>query len=191
MRRLTCENDQAKLDRFSRLACSTLLSKILTTFRLSGAVWIEAQAVTPGRPRTYCAADFAFDRIYRRFCANFLKLSKIHLLVKVNRRSARSRSNSLWTVVPRLQLSISQAARCRSTHRAAQNIKERPAIHARADRARGRISPGSCNGLFSVGFPTGVQGRLPHLTQRTSFPLPSDGAGHTATGRLHCSSATL
>ena len=27
--RLTCENDQAKLDLFSRLACSTLLSKIL------------------------------------------------------------------------------------------------------------------------------------------------------------------
>jgi hypothetical protein len=36
--RLTCENDQAKLDLFSRLACSTLLSKILATFRLSGVV---------------------------------------------------------------------------------------------------------------------------------------------------------
>jgi hypothetical protein len=36
------ENDQAKPDLFSRLACSTLLSKILATLRLSGAVWIEA-----------------------------------------------------------------------------------------------------------------------------------------------------
>ena len=30
-------------------------------------------------------------------------------------------------------------------------------------------------GLFSAGFPTAVQGRLPHLTERTSFPLPSSG----------------
>jgi hypothetical protein len=36
--RLTSENDQAKPDLFSRLACSTLLSKILATFRLSGVV---------------------------------------------------------------------------------------------------------------------------------------------------------
>jgi hypothetical protein len=32
----------------------------------------------------------------------------------------------------------------------------------------GELTPGSCNGLFSVGFPTGVQGHLPHPTQRTS-----------------------
>jgi hypothetical protein len=43
---LPCENDQAKLDHFSRLACSTNLSKILPALRLSGAVWIEAQAFT-------------------------------------------------------------------------------------------------------------------------------------------------
>jgi len=35
---LPCENDQAKPDRFSRLARSTLLSKILTVHRLSGTV---------------------------------------------------------------------------------------------------------------------------------------------------------
>jgi len=34
---LPCENDQAKLDHFSRLACSTNLSKILEAVRLSGA----------------------------------------------------------------------------------------------------------------------------------------------------------
>jgi len=38
---LPCEMNQAKLDFVSRLARSTLLSKILTTLRLSGAVWIE------------------------------------------------------------------------------------------------------------------------------------------------------
>ncbi len=54
--------------------------------------------------------------------------------------------------------------------RAAQNIKERPAKSARATRARGRSSPGSCNGLFSLGVPyrgPGVK-QPPHLTQRTS-----------------------
>jgi hypothetical protein len=35
---LPCENDQAKLDPFSRLACSTNLSKILASDRLSGLV---------------------------------------------------------------------------------------------------------------------------------------------------------
>ena len=53
---LPCENDQAKLDPFSRLACSTNLSKILPADRLSGAVWIEAQALQPGCPRT-CLRD--------------------------------------------------------------------------------------------------------------------------------------
>lgn len=60
--------------------------------------------------------------------------------------------------------------------RTAQNIKERPAIYARADRARGRINlPGHAMAMFSEGLPTAVQGRLPHLTERTSFPLPSSG----------------
>jgi len=34
--------------------------------------------------------------------------------------------------------------------------------------------PGSCNGLFSAGFPTGALGDS-HQTQRTSYPLPSSG----------------
>ena len=73
---------------------------------------------------------------------------------------------------------------------AAQNIKERPAKYARAARARGRSTPGSCNGLFSAGFPTGVQGRLPHLTQRTSFPLPSTGQATRPPGGSTAQSAT-
>ena len=55
---LPCENDQAKLDLFSRLACSTNLSKILKSFTPKRAPWIEAQAVTPGCPRTCCARRF-------------------------------------------------------------------------------------------------------------------------------------
>jgi hypothetical protein len=45
---LPCENDQAEADRISRLARSTLLSKILKPFRLSGSFWIEAPELLPG-----------------------------------------------------------------------------------------------------------------------------------------------
>src|ERR1035441_9810357 len=42
----------------------------------------------------------------------------------------------------------------------------------------------ACSGMSSVGFPTGLQGRLPRLNQRTSittcFPLPSTGRGARA-----------
>jgi hypothetical protein len=74
--------------------------------------------------------------------------------------------------------------------RVAQNIKEQPAIYARTTRVRRSLTPGSCNGLFSVGFPTGVQGHSPRLTQRTSsitlLPTSLKRAGHLATGRLYC-----
>jgi hypothetical protein len=67
--------------------------------------------------------------------------------------------------------------------REAQNIKEQPAKAARAARAR-RISPGSCNGLFSLGIPYRGSGVLlptsPDPTNQfhhSSFPLPSIGAG--------------
>src|ERR1039458_9336016 len=37
----------------------------------------------------------------------------------------------------------------------------------------------ACSGMSSAGFPTGLQGRMPRLNQRTSittcFPLPSTG----------------
>ena len=53
--RLPCENDQAKLDHFSRLACSTNLSKILKVYPPKRGLWIEARTVTSGCPRTCCA----------------------------------------------------------------------------------------------------------------------------------------
>ena len=67
-----------------------------------------------------------------------------------------------------------------NTVRTAQKIKERPAKIARATRARGRSTPGSCNGLFSVGFPTGAQRCALRTSSNPtnefhyfSFPLPS------------------
>jgi hypothetical protein len=45
---LPCENDQAKLDPFSRLACSTNLSKILASDRLSGLVGSRPRVLRRG-----------------------------------------------------------------------------------------------------------------------------------------------
>jgi hypothetical protein len=75
--------------------------------------------------------------------------------------------------------------------RAAQNIKEQPALWLEPlGRAKG-LPFRSCNGLFSAGFPTGVQGvacPLPQLTLRTSFPLPIQGRpfGHREAPLLIC-----
>jgi hypothetical protein len=79
---LTCENDQAKLDLFSRLACSTNLSKIRKRRPPERALGIEARAVTPGCPRTCCAAVITFASNKQRFDANFLRLSKSRYPVK-------------------------------------------------------------------------------------------------------------
>jgi hypothetical protein len=83
--RLPCENDQAKLDHFSRLACSTNLSKILKVDPPKRGLWIEARTVTSGCPRTCCAWLSATHRSgLGRFCANLLNLSNFHLSVKLN-----------------------------------------------------------------------------------------------------------
>jgi hypothetical protein len=80
---LPCENDQAKLNHISRLACSTNLSKILAAFRLSGAVWIEAQAVTLRCPRT-CLRPLTvrFTAFVSVICTNFLSLPDFNHSVK-------------------------------------------------------------------------------------------------------------
>ncbi len=94
----------------------------------------------------------------RRFGANFSKLSEAWLPVK--RRIASNHH--------------------RQPVRTAQNIKYQPAKIARAARARGRLAPGSCNGLFSLGIPyRGLTVRSRITSNPTnqvpllSFPLPS------------------
>ena len=82
--RLPCENDQAKLNHISRLACSTNLSKILeddppernpfgSRPRLLHLGVLELVALT----------GLASYRSFRRFLANFLRLSNLHLSVKL------------------------------------------------------------------------------------------------------------
>jgi hypothetical protein len=61
-----------------------------------------------------------------------------------------------------------------------ENINDQPAKIARTARARGRLAPGSCNGLFSLGIPyrglTVQQRNTSNPTNEVpslSFPLPS------------------
>jgi hypothetical protein len=84
---LPCENDQAKPDRLSRLARSTLLSKILMADRLSGAAWIEARTVTSGLSSNLLRdANFTLYSGHGHFCANLLNLSKFRCYVKLRFR---------------------------------------------------------------------------------------------------------
>jgi hypothetical protein len=82
------ENDQAKPDLFSRLACSTLLSKILAALRLGGTVWIEAW-LTPSVLELVALAGSHSITLAGVFCANPLNISNFHSLVKLNLFSPR------------------------------------------------------------------------------------------------------
>jgi hypothetical protein len=161
---LHCENDQAKLDRFSRLACSTNLSKILEGDPPERSPWDRGPGLrrgvleldAPGRP-------FAYIRIGGRFCANLLKLSDFNQPVKADPNSGNLAG----------KLTGEEAA-------LRKNLKYQPAKFARAAKARGRSTPGSCNGLFSLGIPyRGCGGSC--LTRPNEpgpslgFPLPSTG----------------
>jgi hypothetical protein len=134
------------------------------------------------------AKSASFSRL-RHFCANFLRLSRFQSHVKVIYFSLSGRSNSLLAVVPAERSRPLDKANLisRKSHSAKyqRSTDERPASPEPL-RLTG-YSPGSCNRLFSVGFPTGVQGFLtnkPRLTQRTSitlashFPLRGRPCGH-------------
>ena len=138
----------------------------LRAFRLSGALWIEAQAVTPGCPRTCCAwPNSHFSVLFGRFCANFLNLSNFLLYVKHYSRLIYNLSRLRHTTcmaVFRLDSIRPQRLNLQSVSNqqvriAAQNFKQQPASLEPLRLTRG-FSSGSCNGLFSEGFPTGVQG---------------------------------
>jgi hypothetical protein len=64
---LPCENDQAKPDRFPRLACSTLLSKILEGDPPERDPWIEAQTYAWVSPNLLRWLGLAASRTPNRF----------------------------------------------------------------------------------------------------------------------------
>ena len=158
-RHLTCENDRAKPDHFSRLACSTNLSKILEG---GPPKRYPLDRGPDSRPAVLeLGAHRLISPLAQRTSAFLREPFKV-IKVPVTGQG-KNRPEPLW--ITRLALRKNQS----------QKIKYRPAKRARADRARGRLTPGSCNGLFSVGFPTGVQrctSCATRSTLRTSFPLP-------------------
>src|SRR5579872_1388407 len=103
---LPCENDQAKPDRFSRLARSTLLSKILESGPPKRCPWdrglflrigvLELNAllacltIASGilhrnrGPKTCGISRDAVDKVRQHFCANFSKVSNFPSEVKPN-----------------------------------------------------------------------------------------------------------
>jgi hypothetical protein len=75
------------------------LSKILTTLRLSGAVWIEAWLLHQVVLELVALAGFAFDRMYRRFLREPFKLTKLSSRCQLQSfLFAQGRSNSLLAV---------------------------------------------------------------------------------------------
>lgn len=108
------------------------------------------------------------------FSANFLSLPDFHVLVNPCLFFALRPPNSLLAVgsLPaNSTVDWNLSPLKKSAPRKISMIDR--AFSARATRAHRRNSPGSCNGLFSVGFPTVAQGLLPRLTIRTSITTAS------------------
>jgi hypothetical protein len=105
---LPCENDQAKPDHISRLACSTNLSKILAADRLSGAVLDRGPGLRRGVLELVCACQICSESSYRRFLREPFEVIEL--------------SSSSQSVLDR-----PKEENCPQKFRAAQNIKERPA----------------------------------------------------------------
>jgi hypothetical protein len=129
---LPCENDQAKPDHISRLARSTNLSKILAGLPPRRALLDRGPSCYAGVSSNLLRLPFsAFDRVCRRFCANFLNLSNFHLRVKLN---LFLRLGPLKLVVGGGSSIANFDRQTRESpfrkYRTAQNIKERPAIYA-------------------------------------------------------------
>ena len=103
-------------------------------------------------------------------------------------KPAEPETRSKLSPWPGIQELRSEASHC------AQISKNDRRKRARAAKAHRGFNPGSCNGLFSEGFPTGVRGTClarpyePALQPASQFPL---GAGPKATGKQNCSSPTL
>jgi hypothetical protein len=73
----------------------------LRLIRLSGAVWIEAQACAGVSSNLLRSPYSAPKSSYRRFCANLLKLSEFYLQVKLNLAFFRREPRSLRSVAQR------------------------------------------------------------------------------------------
>ncbi len=138
-----------------------ICQRSLRVVRLSGTPWIEART----RVRPKLAPRNVLELGAHRRISPLAQ--RVSAFLREPSNVIKTRHAGQETIPPEPQWITHFALR--------KKIKKRPAKTARATRARGRSSPGSCNGLFSVGFPTGVQRCTScaiRSTLRTSFPLP-------------------
>ena len=177
---LPCENDQAKPDRFSRLARSTNLSKILESIRLSGPFQDRGPGCDAGVSSNLLRSPkVASYSLIRRFCANLLKLSKFQLQVKLNLIFLTGRKEEIpFQSFALRKISNNDQQKCTG-----------------AARARRRYFSWVLQWLvLSRDSLQGLRGFVPHLTQRTKsitgFPLPSTGQAIRPPGGFYRSSAT-
>jgi hypothetical protein len=136
-----------------------ICQRSLPATRLSGAVLDRGPGLRRGVLELVAHSDLCFESSYRCFCANLLNLSDFHLSVKLNsypRTQLRKvpLKTCPWRSLRRTNPDFPERRKLLVRRvRTAQNIKERPDKNSRAARARRRSTPGSCNGLFSLGIP--------------------------------------
>ena len=130
-----------------------ICQRSLQLIRLSGPFGSRPGLLPPSVLELVALTEIALFRTYRRFCANLLKLSDFRLRVKLN----LLRPGPLKLVVggsfPGCEFDQPGRERPVQKCRTAQNIKERPAISARADRARRSQNSWVLHWLVLCGIP--------------------------------------
>jgi hypothetical protein len=189
---LPCENDQAKPDRLSRLSRSTLLSKILLAFRLSGAAWIEARTVTSGLSSNLLRlARFLLCSSRGHFCANLLNLSKFRCCVKHrfcwnqgrNSSSTAGRFSCLFDRHSGGNCSGRRRSHCAKFQTTTSDNS--PAHFARTRGLASWVMQWGCS-LRGSQQGSGVRIPLPQSNPTNRLPTSLLGQATQATGRLHC-----
>ena len=162
------------------------MSKILKVSCLSRALGSRPQRCRRASSNLIALGFSAYPQQLSRFGANFLRISNLQPSVKL-----LFLLFLLFCCLPfRTQGSQPRETHSRKKLRTAQNLKYLPAQHAPEPlRLAGKLVPGSCNGLFSVGFPTGVlrsaaahssdpTNQLPHSTLGQAHRPPGSSTAH-------------
>jgi hypothetical protein len=164
----------------------------LRAIRLSGTLLDRGLSFTSACPRTCCAPELLLQQL-----PAFLREPSKHIGVPCFRQANLSLSQKPHKHAVGGCSSDAKVDRpvrripCLKASRSAKYQRSTGANRARAAKAHRRLTPGSCNGLFSPGNSLqGFRGLLPHPTQRTSittsFPLPTTGQAQWPPGGLTC-----
>ena len=170
---LPCENDQAKPDRFSRLACSTKLSKILEgcppeRCPLDRGPDCDARVSSNLLRLPTCPLNSS----HRHFCANLSKLIEVPSPCQAESSSHRGRSNSL--AVPRCDPTADAKIRQKIALRKISNSDQLEPLGLAGDFLPGHAMACSLRDSLQ-GFRVHLRASPDPTNQLPSFPLPSSG----------------